>query len=399
MKMTYQVSAKQLVLLALLTAVFASSAVVFYDRFGARLLGRFADAKDEKAATEPAIAPITDASVASDERNNQEIYRAMSPGVVNITSTTIVQDWFYAYPSQGSGSGSILDKEGHILTNYHVVQEAQKIEVALANKKTYTAKMLGADPDNDLAVLQIQAPAAELTTIPLGASKDLFVGQKVLAIGNPFGLDRTLTTGIVSGLSRPIRSEMTNRLIEGVIQTDAAINPGNSGGPLLNAKGQMIGINTMIYSPSGGSVGIGFAVPVETAKRVISDILQFGRVRKPRLGIQSIPLSARLSDALELPVQEGLLVMTATPGGAAERAGIRGGNERAQLGRNIILIGGDVITAIDGQAITSSDDLDRIMNNKNIGDVVKVELYRSGRKQTVSVTLSEAPASRRGGGE
>ncbi len=399
MKTTYQVSAKQLVLLALATAVFAASAVISYDRLGAKLFGRFADAKDEKAA-ETAITGITDSTVASDERNNQEIYQAMSPGVVNITSTTIVQDWFYAYPSQGSGSGSILDKEGNILTNYHVVQEAQKIEVSLANKKTYAAKLIGADQDNDLAVLKIEAPAVELKAIPLGTAKDLFVGQKVLAIGNPFGLDRTLTTGIVSGLSRPIRSEMTNRLIEGVIQTDAAINPGNSGGPLLNSKGQMIGINTMIYSPSGGSVGIGFAVPVETAKRVIADIMQFGRVRKPRLSIQSIPLSARLAEALELPVQEGLLVMTATPGGSAARAGIQGGNERAQLGRNIILIGGDVITAIDGQAIVNSDDLDRVMNTKNIGDTVKVELYRGGRKQTVSVTLSEAPnTTRRGGGD
>jgi S1-C subfamily serine protease len=399
MKTTYQVSAKQLVLLALATAVFAASAVVLYDRAGAKLFGRFANAKDERAA-EATIAGITDSTVASDERNNQEIYQAMSPGVVNITSTTIVQDWFNAYPRQGSGSGSILDKEGRILTNYHVVQEAQKIEVSLANKKTYAAKLIGADPDNDLAVLKIEAPAATLTMIPLGTAKDLFVGQKVLAIGNPFGLDRTLTTGIVSGLSRPIRSEMTNRLIEGVIQTDAAINPGNSGGPLLNSRGQMIGINTMIYSPSGGSVGIGFAVPVETAKRVIADIMQFGRVRKPRMGIQSIPLNSRLADALELPVQEGLLVMTVAPGGAAAKAGIQGGNERAQLGMNIILIGGDVITAIDGQPIVNSDDLDRVMNTKNIGDAVKVELYRGGRKQTVSVTLSEAPnTTRRGSGE
>ena len=400
MKTTYQVSAKQLVLLALATAVFAASAVVLYDRVGSKLFGRFADAKDEKAAETPAISGITDSTVASDERNNQEIYQAMSPAVVNITTTTMVQDWFYAYPSQGSGSGSILNKEGHILTNYHVVQEAQKIEVSLANKKTYTAKVLGADPDNDLAVLKIEAPATELVTIPLGTAKDLFVGQKVLAIGNPFGLDRTLTTGIVSGLSRPIRSEMTQRLIEGVIQTDAAINPGNSGGPLLNSKGQMIGINTMIYSPSGGSVGIGFAVPVETAKRVIADIQQFGRVRKPRLGIQSVPLSARLAEALELPVQEGLLVMTATPGGSAAKAGIQGGNERAQLGRSIILIGGDIITAIDGQPMLNSDDLDRVMNTKNIGDTVKVELYRGGRKQAVSVTLSEAPnTTRRGSGD
>jgi S1-C subfamily serine protease len=179
--------------------------------------------------------------------------------------------------------------------------------------------VLGVDPDNDLAVIRIDAPPAELVPVPLGDSKAVFVGQKVLAIGNPFGLDRTLTTGIVSGLSRPIRSEFTNRLIEGAIQTDAAINPGNSGGPLLNSRGQIIGINTMIYSPSGGSVGIGFAVPVDTARRVVNDILQFGRVRKPKLGLSPIPVSERLAQILELPVREGLLIAEVTPGARPPR--------------------------------------------------------------------------------
>ncbi len=399
---TYQVSAKQLVLLALATAVFAASAVVFYDRAGEWLLNRGANAeKNAVVITEDqqrVLAGITDPSVATDEKNNQEVYRAMSTGVVNITTTTLVRDFFAVYETTGgSGSGSIIDKEGHILTNYHVVREAREIEVSLANNKKYKARTLGNDPDNDLAVLKIEAPAADLQPIPLGASKDLFVGQKVLAIGNPFGLDRTLTTGIVSGLSRPIRSEMTDRLIEGVIQTDAAINPGNSGGPLLDSRGRQIGINTMIYSPSGGSVGIGFAVPIEAAKRVIPEILAYGRVRKPKFGISSLPLNSRLSEALELSVQEGLLVMQVEPGSSAERAGIRGGNERAQLGRQIILIGGDVITAIDGQAITSRDDLDRALNGKNIGDTVQVEILRAGRKQRVSVTLAEAPSARRNG--
>ncbi len=389
--MIYHVSAKQLVLLALVTAVFAASAVIFYDRVGHLMLNRGADARSEKTEANTRVADLTDPSVATDEKNNQEVYRTMSPSVVNITSTTIVQDFFSAYQSQGSGSGSILDKEGHILTNFHVVQDARSIEVALANNKSYKASFVGADPDNDLAVIQIKAPAAELTPIPLGASKELFVGQKVLAIGNPFGLDRTLTTGIVSGLSRPIRSEMTGRLIDGVIQTDAAINPGNSGGPLLDSHGRMIGINTMIYSPSGGSVGIGFAVPVEAAKRIVPDILAYGRVRKPDLGITAYPLFARLADALELPVQEGLLVMQVVRGGAADRAGIQGGSERAQLGGRIILIGGDVITSIDGQPVKSKDDLDHALNNKNLGDLVKVELWRSGRKQQLSVTLSESP--------
>ena len=397
---TYHVTAKQLVLLALVTAVFAASAVVLYDRAGDWLLNRGANAEKNPTAIaedQQRLAGLTDPSVATDEKNNAEIYKLMSPSVVNITSTTIVQDFFYAYPQQGSGSGSILDKEGHILTNYHVVQEAQKIDVSLNNSKSYKARLLGADPDKDLAVLKIDAPAAELSPIVFGTSKELFVGQKVLAIGNPFGLERTLTTGIVSGLSRPIRSEMTNRLIEGVIQTDAAINPGNSGGPLLDSRGRQIGINTMIYSPSGGSVGIGFAVPIEAAKKIIPDILAYGRVRKPKLGIAAYPLSGRLADALELPVQEGLLVMQVEPGSSASRAGIQGGSERAQLGRQIILIGGDVITSIDGQPIRNTDDLDRAISDRNLGETVKVEIVRGGRKQMLSVTLSELPNARRGG--
>jgi S1-C subfamily serine protease len=399
---TYHVTAKQLVLLALATAVFAASAVLFYDRTSNWLLNRGANAeKNAVAITEEqqrVLAGMTDPSVATDEKNNQEVYRAMSTGVVNITTTALVRDFFAVYETTaGSGSGSIIDKEGHILTNYHVIQEAREIEVSLANNKKYKARPLGADPDNDLAVLKIDAPAADLLPIPLGASKDLFVGQKVLAIGNPFGLDRTLTTGIVSGLSRPIRSEMTGRLIEGVIQTDAAINPGNSGGPLLDSRGRQIGINTMIYSPSGGSVGIGFAVPIEAAKRIIPEILTYGRVRKPKFGISSLPLNSRLAEALELSVQEGLLVMQVEQGSSAERAGIRGGNERAQLGRQIILIGGDVITSIDGQPVTSRDDLDRALNGKNIGDTVQCEILRGGRKQRVSVTLAELPSAKRGG--
>jgi S1-C subfamily serine protease len=396
MKSTYQITAKQLVVLALVTAVFAASAVVFYDRFSPTLLGRWAGARVEKAYTENApIKELTDPSVASDEKNNEEIYRIMSPGVVNITSTVYVKDWFYAYPKQGSGSGSILNKEGAILTNYHVIQGAEKLEVSLSNKHSFPAKVLGFDADNDLAVIKIDAPAAELTTVPLGNSKDLFVGQKVLAIGNPFGLDRTLTTGIVSGLSRPLRSEFTDRLIEGVIQTDAAINPGNSGGPLLHSRGQMIGINTLIYSPSGGSVGIGFAVPVETAKRVINDVLQYGRVRKPKLGIQQIPLTDPLARALELPVTEGLLVAEVVPGSAAERAGIRGGTEQVQIDRYVIPVGGDIIIGVDGQEVKTRDDLDRILNSKNINDRIQVEVLRGKRKMTLSVQLTELPASSR----
>lgn len=390
---TYHITAKQLIVLALITAVFASSAVVLYDRFGPGLLGRWAGAKTEKPYSENAtIAGLTDPSVATDEKNNQEVYNATSPSVVNITSTVYVQDWFNAYPQKGTGSGSILDKEGRILTNYHVVQDAAELEVTLASGKKYQAQVLGADQDNDLALIKINAPGEALTTISLGASKDLFVGQKVLAIGNPFGFDRTLTTGIVSGLARSLKSEITGRLIEAVIQTDAAINPGNSGGPLLNSRGQMIGINTMIYSPSGGSVGIGFAVPVETAKRVIDDILKYGRVRKPSLGVEPLPLSRfgqRLIRALDLPVSEGLMVIRVAPGSSADKAGIKNAEE-VRIGNYIVPLG-DIITKIDGNAVTKQDDIDHVLNNKNIGDSVQLEVVRDGRRLNLSVQLMEAP--------
>ncbi len=392
----YQITAKQLVLLALATALFASGAVLFYDRVGSDLLARWVGAKTEKNVIETStVEGLTDPSVATDEKNNQEVYVAASPGVVHITSTVLVEDWFNVYPQKGTGSGSILDKEGRILTNFHVIQDAEKLDVKLSNNKSYEAKVLGADPDNDLAVIKIEAPANELSVVPLGVSKDLFVGQKVLAIGNPFGLDRTLTTGIISGLSRPIRSEMTQRLIDGAIQTDAAINPGNSGGPLLNSRGQMIGINTMIYSPSGGSVGIGFAVPVETAKRVINDILQYGRVRKPRPGVNFIPLAnlgERFVRALDIPVNDGLMVVEVQSGSAAERAGIKGPTQAVRYGRYQIPVGGDIIVTMDGQKIASRDDYDRALNNKNVGDRVQVEVMRDGRRVALTMTLDEGPS-------
>lgn len=396
---TYHITGRQLALLALVAGVFAAGAVVFYDRIGGNLLNRYAGARiDEQTRTAPAaqISGITDPSVATDERNNSEVYRASSPSVVNITSTTLVRDWFRYYPQEGTGSGSILDAEGHILTNFHVIQGAQKLDVALANEHHYEAKIVGTDPDNDLAVIKINAPRESLRPIPFGDSKDVFVGQKVLAIGNPFGLDRTLTTGIVSGLSRPLRSEFTGRLIEGgVIQTDASINPGNSGGPLLDSRGRMIGINTMIYTPSGGSVGIGFAVPVETAKRLLPDLLTYGRVRRPKLGIVPYELDARLADALELPVRQGLMIMQTVQGGAADLAGLRGGTQPAQVGQDVIYLGGDVITSINGQPVRTRDDLDRALSDKKIGDRVEVEAYRNQRRMTFTVQLSEPPEATR----
>jgi S1-C subfamily serine protease len=399
MKATYQITAKQIIALALVTAVFAASGVLIYDRFGSPLLGRWAGAKSGKGAEETQIRALTDPSVASDEKNNREVYDAVSPGVVNVTSTFYVQDFFNVVPQQGSGSGSILDKEGRILTNFHVIQDARELDVTLANGKKYEAKVLGGDPDNDLAVIKIDAPAAELTPVQLGNSDELFVGQKVLAIGNPFGFDRTLTRGVISGLARPLKSEITGRLIEGAIQTDAAINHGNSGGPLLDSRGRLIGINTMIISPSGGSVGIGFAVPVKTAKKVIEDIRAYGRVRKPRMGIVDVyPLSRfgpRLIQALNLPVSEGLMVISVVPGSGADKAGMRNAEAVAIRGTDYTVPLGDVITKVDGKTINQQDDLDRVLNSKNVGDRVQVEIVRNGKRMTLDIQLAELAQSGR----
>jgi S1-C subfamily serine protease len=399
MKATYQITAKQIIALALVTAVFAASGVLIYDRFGSPLLGRWAGAKSEKGAEETQIRALTDPSVASDERNNREVYDAVSPGVVNVTSTVYVQDFFNVVPQQGSGSGSILDKEGRILTNFHVIQEARELDVTLANGKKYEAKPLGGDPDNDLAVIKIDAPAAELTPVQLGNSDELFVGQKVLAIGNPFGFDRTLTRGVISGLARPLKSEITGRLIEGAIQTDAAINHGNSGGPLLDSRGRLIGINTMIISPSGGSVGIGFAVPVKTAKKVIEDIRAYGRVRKPKMGIVDVyPLSRfgpRLIQALNLPISEGLMVISIVPGSGADKAGMRNAEAVAIRGTDYTVPLGDIITKVDGKTINQKDDLDRVLNSKNVGDRVQVEIVRNGKRMTLDIQLAELAQSGR----
>src|SRR5262249_7197582 len=265
-----------------------------------------------------------DPTVATDEQNNIEVYRAVSPGVVFITSTQNVQTFYGVYPQQGSGSGSVIDQDGHILTNYHVIENADKLEVQI-DKDKYPATLVGTDRDNDLAVIKVDAPRDKLTVVRLGSSTGLQVGQKVLAIGNPFGLQKTLTTGIISGLERPLRDPSARRTIQGAIQTDAAINPGNSGGPLLNARGEMIGINTMIYSPNGGgSVGIGFAVPVDIAKKIIPELIAKGRVTRPWLGVSLMPLPARVARQLGLSVDSGLLVGDVYRNSGAAQAGLRG---------------------------------------------------------------------------
>jgi S1-C subfamily serine protease len=323
----------------------------------------------------------------SEEQNNITVYRKNIGSVVNITSKAVTFDFFYGLvPEEGQGSGFIIDKEGHILTNYHVIAEARQIEITLHNRKKYRATIVGVDRSHDLAVVQIKAP--DLTPMVLGDSGNLQVGQKVYAIGNPFGLAGTLTRGIVSSIRQV--QEPDGMKIEDAIQTDASINPGNSGGPLLNMRGDVIGINTMIASNVGQSAGIGFAIPINTAKAVINDLLTSGRLRRPALGVSTIPIDPQLADQMGLVSDYGLLILQVVPGGAAENAGLRGGSERAFLGNTPIMIGGDLIVAIDGQKVEDQQELAQIMNNHHAGDTVRVTIYRAKKKMDVSVTLGEA---------
>ena len=323
----------------------------------------------------------------SDEQNNISVYRKNIGSVVNVTSKAVAFDFFYGLvPQEGQGSGFIIDHDGHILTNYHVIAEARQLEVTLHNRKKYRATVVGTDRSHDLAIIQIKAP--DLVSMTLGDSKNLQVGQKVYAIGNPFGLSGTLTSGIVSSI-RSVQ-EPEGVTIDEAIQTDAAINPGNSGGPLLNSRGEVIGINTMIASNSGQSAGIGFAIPINTAKAVLNDLVTLGRVRRPALGVLTIPISPDIADQLGLASDYGLLIVRVVPGGAADRAGLKGGTERAYLGNQPIMIGGDLIVTIDGQDVQDQQELSRLMNGHRAGDTIRVTIYRGKRKMQVQVTLGEA---------
>ncbi len=339
----------------------------------------------------PTQVEITEASggegLDSEEQNNISVYRRNIPSVVNVTSRVMTFDFFYGLvPQDGQGSGFVIDKEGHILTNYHVVADARQVEVTLHNRKKYKATVVGTDQTHDLAVIQIKAP--DLVPAVLGDSGHLQVGQKVYAIGNPFGLAGTMTRGIVSSI-RPVRAP-SGATIDEAIQTDAAINPGNSGGPLMNWHGEVIGINTMILSQVGQNAGIGFAIPINTAKAVLNDLMTLGRVRRPALGVVTIPISADLADEMGLPVDYGLLVLEVTPGGAADAAGLRGGTEKAYLGNKLIMLGGDLIVAIDGEKVEDEMDLSQMMNKHRAGDTVKVTIYRNKKRLDVNVALAEA---------
>jgi S1-C subfamily serine protease len=323
------------------------------------------------------------------------VFEMRNSGVVNISTQRLTLNWFFeAVPEQGqSGSGSIIDRRGYVLTNNHVIEGASEVNVTLADGTTLSGEVIGSDVENDLAVVKIAPEGRELSTIPLGSSDELRVGQSVLAIGNPFAIGRTLTTGVISGLGRSIRSQ-DNFIINGLIQTDASINPGNSGGPLLDSKGDMIGINTMIYSQSGGSIGIGFAVPVDTARRVVPDLIEYGIVRRGWIEITPVQLFPQLVRYAGLPVDEGLLISQVDPDGNAAEAGLRGGDPREPirgLGTTVYL-GGDILIEVNGTRTRTLANLFEALEDTRPGQTVSVRYVRGRRELETEVTLVERPS-------
>jgi S1-C subfamily serine protease len=338
----------------------------------------------------PATAGTPSVQISNDfEDLYVNLYERASPSVVHITSRTQVFDFYRGtVPQEGTGSGFIYDDQGHIVTNHHVIEGAEDVEVILADGTIAKAKIIGSDAYNDLAVLKVDGvPAEILKPLPLGVSRGLKVGMRVIAIGNPFGLDRTLTTGVISALGRTIERDNQAALGE-MIQTDAAINPGNSGGPLLNLRGEIIGVNTSIQSPSGGSVGIGFAVPIDTLKRVVPDLIANGRFMHPSLGFNAYEINSDLAEALSLPVQKGLLFAQVQSGGAAEKAGVRGATQRVRTYGGYVLTGGDILTAIDDKPIATRDAMTIYLEStKRAGDTVILTILRDGTTMTLKAVL------------
>jgi S1-C subfamily serine protease len=334
----------------------------------------------------PISSPILDAI----EEENVRIYRQASPAVANIVTRAVQYDFFFnAVPVEGAGSGFVIDTDGHILTNYHVVQGADTIEVILGDQSHYTAKKIGEDQRNDIALIQIDPRGHKLATLKLGDSRNLLVGQRVLAIGNPFGFESTLTTGVVSSLGRTVQTG-DNTFIDEAIQTDASINRGNSGGPLLDSHGEVIGINSAIYAPTGTTAGIGFAIPINTARRVADDLITKGRVRRATLGAEGRAIWPELAEALGLGVQQGILIERVEPGGPAAQAGLRGGDRVVLAGLQQLRIGGDIVVAIDGKPVTSQTDLNLLLNREGPGDTVTLTVFRDGKKIDIPVKLGES---------
>jgi S1-C subfamily serine protease len=360
-------------------------------------VGAVPPGQTDNAAAVPPVDRATQAKrdgiLTDDESINVRVYRQASPAVANILTKATQYDFFMdAVPVEGAGSGFVIDPRGYILTNFHVIQEAQSIEVVLGDQSRYPAKVIGADQRNDVALVKIDPKGKSLASLQLGDSSALQVGQKVLAIGNPFGFQSTLTTGVVSALGRTVQTSQTT-FIDEAIQTDAAINRGNSGGPLINSHGEVIGINSAIYTPSGTTAGIGFAIPINTAKNIAHDLMTDGRVHTAFLGVETLPVGGYLAGALDLPVQEGLLVETVTANGPAAKGGIRGGDRTANAGMRRIYIGGDIIVAIDGQKVANQFDVNILLNHKRPGDKVTVAVYRGGKKIDLPIILSERPGS------
>ena len=374
----YKISARQILLIALTSALFAVGGVMAFQQ----IANHFQPLSSASSVSSPSS--VTEPSLATDEQNNIEVYKTIAPGVVYIQSTTTVRDFLglFSQPVEGAGSGSIIDDQGDILTNYHVIANAEKLTVSFGGGKNYPAKVVGRDPDTDLAVIRLlESPKEQMTVVPLGDSDKLIVGQKVLAIGNPFGLDRTLTNGVISGLQRPIRAQ-NNRQIEGAIQTDASINPGNSGGPLLDSHGRMIGINSQIESPSGASAGVGFAIPVNIAKRIVPQLVRNGYVQRPKLGIDPRNVEA-LSGQVRLPVSYGVLILAVQAGGAAANAGLRG---VVQTENGDVELG-DIIIAINDKEVNSADEVARIVRENREKPSIMLKIKRDGKTQNIEVRM------------
>ena len=393
---------QQLVLVSLVTAIFAGSVVAGFflgsDRTKERSSIPTFTLEEHNSAQIPSapIRPARDAveGLGDGERQNIEIYERLNRAVVNITTETLAYSWFFEPVPQegGTGSGSIIDRRGYVLTNFHVVESAYKVFVTLADGHRFEGEVIGTDPENDLAIVHFVPDDREIETIPFGSSEDLKVGQKVLAIGNPFAFERTLTTGIISGLGRPVRGR-GSFVIQGMIQTDASINPGNSGGPLLNSRGEMIGVNTMIYSPSGGSVGIGFATPIETARRVVPQLIAYGEVIRGWIDISPVQLQPQLVRHANLSVERGILVSRVATGGEAEKAGIRGGKrtESVRWGRELIYLGGDIIINIGGTPVESISDYFGALETTAPGEIIGITVVRGDRRLSMDVILTDRP--------
>ena len=337
--------------------------------------------------SDPQTAVGTD--LTPEEANNVKIYHDAAPAVANIVTRAVEYDFFFnAVPVEGAGSGFVIDPRGYILTNAHVIQGVQTVEVTLGDQSRHPAKVVGSDPRNDIALLKIDPRGKPLVALPLGDSRALRVGQRVLAIGNPFGFQSTLTTGVVSALGRTVQTD-ERTVIDEAIQTDAAINRGNSGGPLLDSHGRVVGINSAIFSPSGTTAGIGFAIPIHTAKQIADDLIREGRVRRAYLGVDTTALFPGLAEALGLPVEEGLLIERVVPNSPAAQAGVRGGSRAVIAGMRRILVGGDVLVALDGQPVSNQLDMNRLLNRKRPGERVRLTVFRGRQKMDVEVMLGE----------